>query len=179
MRAGLPAVHVRLPGAQGGDVLAVTDALMELRDESSCVVIVNDRVDVAYLTGAHGVHLGERSVSVAAARSMVGQNRLIGRSIHDLEGAQQAERDGADYLLAGHMFETASKPDQPGRGTQWLAEVCDAVRIPVIAIGGISASRVTDVIRHGAWGIAVGREILDADDPGSATAELLVRLESK
>ena len=158
----------------------MTEALIRERGvDPGCMVIVNDRVDVTMLTGADGVHLGERSVSVTAARSLVGPDRLIGRSIHDLEGARLAEQAGVNYLLAGHVFETASKPDQPGRGLKWLADVCNAVSIPVIAIGGISVSRVMDVMAQGAWGIAVGREILDAYDPGSATAELLVSISGK
>jgi thiamine-phosphate diphosphorylase len=178
--AGLPAVHVRLPGAPGGEVLAMTEAVLRGHaDGPSCIVIVNDRVDVAMLTGARGVHLGERSVSVAAARSLVGPAWLIGRSIHDLEGARQAEQAGADYLFAGHVYETGSKPDQPGRGLTWLSEVCKAVTIPVIAIGGITIGKVPEVMEQGAHGIAVGREILDACDPGRSTAELLVRLEGK
>jgi thiamine-phosphate diphosphorylase len=179
VRAGLMAVHVRMPGATGGDVLTLANALMDRCTESGCMVIVNDRVDVAALTAAQGIHLGERSLPVTAARSLVGPECLIGRSIHDVDGALRAEQDGADYLMAGHVFETASKPDQPGRGLHWLADVCNSVRLPVIAIGGINADRVAEVVAQGAWGIAVGREILDAPDPGSATTDLLQVLERK
>lgn len=166
---GRYAVHVRLPGASGGDVLNLARAV---RSKVDGYVLVNDRVDVAQLIEADGVHLGERSLPVAEARRLLGDTVLIGRSVHDVAGARRAEADGADYVIAGHVFDTDSKRGMPGRGLEWLAELASAVDIPVIAIGGITVDRVGAVVEAGAWGIAVGRELLAAADPAQ-TAERL------
>lgn len=172
---GVEAVHVRLPGRLGGDVLSLTRLVLEQNDGAT--VIVNDRLDVALITGAAGVHLGEHSIPVDDARLVLGTGALIGRSVHDLPGAERAEEAGADYLFAGHVFETESKSGQPGRGLDWLAEICSAVTIPVIAIGGITRARLAAVKQSGAWGVAVGREILDAKDRRLAASLLVEELQ--
>jgi len=172
--AGCDAVHVRLPGASGGDVVQLARLL---RDAVDAPLIVNDRADVAKLTSAEALQLGERSLSVQDARSVLGTAMLIGRSVHDLTGAIAAERAGADYLMAGNVFETASKRGQPGRGLGWFAELCAIVQIPVIAIGGVQAHHVAELTQAGAHGVAVGREILLAESPRAATAALRSELE--
>lgn len=177
---GVDAAHVRLPGAPGGDTLDLaSDVQSRISAASSARLIVNDRIDVAMIVGAYGVHLGERSVSVADARSVLDPGVCIGRSIHELKGATEAEADGADYIIAGHVFGTDSKRGQPGRGLQWLSEVVRAVSVPVIAIGGIRADRVEDVLSAGAWGVAVGREILSASDPAVAARQIRSKVEGK
>ncbi len=165
-RGGVGAVHVRLPGRTAADVLAIARSLVD-RLSPDVAVIVNDRLDVAVACGAAGVQLGERGLPVDAARRVVGKRLLIGRSIHDVAGARQAAT-GADFLLAGHVYATASHAGEPGRGLAWLAEVAAATPVPVIAIGGITAARVTEVMATGAWGVALGREILLASDPEAA-----------
>ncbi|MGH9176827.1 MAG: thiamine phosphate synthase, partial [Vicinamibacterales bacterium] len=99
------------------------------------------------------------------ARQIVGDRLLVGRSVHDINGARRAEDDAADYALAGHVFDTESKAGEPGRGLEWLARLCAAVEIPVIALGGITVGRIPLVIRAGAHGVAIGRELLQAADP--------------
>lgn len=164
-RGGCDAVHIRFPGKQGGDVFDLVTAVGERLVGLSARLIVNDRIDVAMLVGADGVQLGERGIGVAESRRLVGPDMLVGRSVHDVEGAVRAERDGATYVLAGHIFETRSKAGRPGRGLDWLGEVVRAVNIPVIAIGGITVDRLELVLKTGAHGIAMGREILHASDP--------------
>lgn len=172
-RAANCAVHVRLPGASGGDVLALARAVQaQSGNRDATVLIVNDRVDVAMLVGAAGIHLGERSLPVADARRLAGEDIMVGRSVHDVEGALRAEAEGADYVIAGHIFETESKRGQPGRGLSWLEEVTRAIALPVIAIGGVNRERVSDVLAAGAWGIGVGRELLAAADPATTAREI-------
>lgn len=168
---GCDAVHVRLPGKPGGDVLELAVAVRERLEGQPARLIVNDRVDVAMLVGADGVQLGERGIGVLPARRLLGTDALIGRSVHDVAGAVQAERDGASYLIAGHIFETGSKAGQPGRGLDWLREIVATVNIPVIAIGGITLERLGPVLETGAHGIAMGREILLASDPQAVARE--------
>jgi thiamine-phosphate pyrophosphorylase len=163
---GVDAVHVRLPGAPSAEVLELARGIGAL--DGQALLVINDRLDVALLTGAGGVQLGERGFSVQDARRLLGPDVLIGRSVHDVAGALAADAGGANFLLAGHVFATASHPGVLGRGLDWLAEVCRAVNIPVIAIGGISAARVPAVLQTGAHGVALGREVLTAPDPAAA-----------
>ena len=139
----------------------------------SIKVIVNDRLDVALAAGAAGVHLGQAS---APAREAVRWCRagnapadfLVGVSCHSLEGAQEAENAGASYTYFGPIYETPSKiPFGKPHGVEELAQVATAVRIPVIAIGGINESNAADCIRAGAAGIAAIRMIQDAADPNA------------
>lgn len=178
-KAGECAVHVRMPGAQGGDIFDVARHLKLALLGSSSQVLVNDRIDVAMAVNASGVQLGERSLPVSAARRILGTTKLIGRSVHDVAGAKQAVTDGADYLIVGHVFDTESKQGAPGRGLDWLHEMCISVAVPVVAIGGISLEHIDDVLEAGVWGVAVGRDILQAEAPGSRTTELLARIDEK
>ncbi len=170
---GCGAVHLRAPQLSGGDAYRMALSLRrELSAFPDTLLIVNDRLDVALLCKADGVQLGERSFDVVSARRLVGDRMLVGRSVHDVEGGQRAESAGAHYLLAGNIFDTPSKEGEPGRGLAWLSEIAAAVEIPVIAIGGITADRVSDVLAAGAYGVAVGRELLDASDPKVATERI-------
>lgn len=163
--AGPLAVHLRTPGGGTAEMLAAARTLRAHLPRHA-TLIVNDRIDVALLAEAHGVQLGERSLRATDARSLVGE-RLIGRSIHDLDGARHAASEAADFLLAGNVFVTDSKPGLDGRGIGWLEWITRAVSSPVIALGGITVDRVPHLIAAGAWGVAMGREILKADDPGA------------
>lgn len=177
---GVDAVHVRLPGAAGGEVYRLGRGVVDgLNNPPGTVLCINDRVDVAMLLSAGGIHLGERSLGVAHVRELMGSDVLIGRSVHDLHGAFRAQSDGADYILAGHVFATGSKPGQPGRGVEWIAELTGTVDIPVIAIGGINLERIEDVINAGAWGVALGRELLTANDPAAVAAAMREKIEQK
>ncbi len=177
---GVDAVHVRLPGAAGGDVLRIgQDVIDGLSDLPETTLFVNDRVDVAMIVNAGGVHLGERSMTVSHVRKLMGDDVLVGRSVHDLGGAAHAQADGADFVMAGHVYATDSKAGQPGRGVDWVTELAQAVTIPIIAIGGISVERVSSVIRAGAWGVAVGREILTAPDPTVVARAIREKIEQE
>lgn len=178
--AGVDAVHARLPGMAGGDVFRLAQELdVRLRNSPHTTLFVNDRVDVAVLVKAGGVHLGERSLTLAQARALVSDEVLIGRSVHDVAGAIQAQEQGADFLMAGHVFTTGSKPGQPGRGVEWITELAESVSIPIVAIGGISVGRVRSVINAGAWGIAMGREILTAPDPAAVVRAICEEIEQE
>lgn len=174
--AGFDAIHVRLPGEPGGVVLELAGKLSSVLHLGCAKLIINDRADVASLLSAH-IQLGEQSLPTQAVRSLLGDEVLIGRSVHGVDGARRAEADGADYLLAGHVFETPSKSGEPGRGLDWLRDVCAGVRIPVIAIGGITANRTPAVLAAGAYGVAVGRELLQAADPRASARALRTALD--
>ena len=116
-------------------------------------VIVSSRCDVALASGAAGINLPENDISVADARTVLGQ-RLIGRSIHSIAGAQQAQRDGADFIIFGPVWESASHPGVPPAGLAALELVARSVRIPVLAIGGVTEERIAECHAAGAAGYA-------------------------
>lgn len=126
--------------------------------------IVNDRPDIALLSGADGVHLGQEDLPCKEARKIL-RGLIIGISTHSLEEALEAERDGADYVAFGPVFETKTKRDaQRPKGLKVLAEVKKALHIPVIAIGGIKEENIRDVLETGVDGVAVVSDILTSED---------------
>ena len=141
-------------------------------------ILVNDRLDVALAAQAGGVHLGEKSVPVEDARRMAkslqrGKDFLVGVSCHSLEAAKAAERGGADYLFFGPVFATLSKTAYGApQGLQRLAEVCRAVALPVLAIGGITLESAADCLSAGASGIAAIRLFQDAPDMTAVVRDL-------
>jgi thiamine biosynthesis protein ThiS len=139
----------------------------------SSMISVNGRPSIAKELGV-GLHLPEAGLAPAAARADLGPSVLIGRSVHSPEAARTS--DGADYLIAGHVFATASKPDRPPLGLDGLRRIVAASPIPVLAIGGISPANVRSVMAAGAYGIAVMSAVGAAEDPAAATRAIAQRL---
>jgi thiamine-phosphate diphosphorylase len=125
--------------------------------EAAVPVVVSGRADLALAAGAAGVHLPERDLPVAGARRLLGPDRLVGRSVHSLEAAVRAESEGADYVIFGSVFVSASHPGQDVAGLAALERVAAAVRVPVLAIGGVDADRVRACLAAGAAGFAAIR----------------------
>lgn len=130
-------------------------------------IIVNDRVDVAVAVNATGVQLAYNSLSVEAVKKAF-PSLYVGKSIHSMSEAQEAASAGADYVLYGHVFRTASKAGLSARGITSLKQVVKSIDIPVIAIGGIKPENVQQVVEAGAKGIAVMSGVLEAANPLSA-----------
>lgn len=135
-------------------------------------LLINDRLDVALAAGADGVHLGENSLPPAVARRLLGPEKIMGVSVHSVTAAREAEKAGADYLLFGHIFPTASKEGIPPRGVGSLREVVASVGIPIIALGGINAANARQCLAAGVRGVAVMSAVMAAPDPARAVAEL-------
>ena len=124
-------------------------------------IIVNDRVDVALLSGAAGVHLGQTDLPPAAARRILGPDRIIGFSTHNLEQAIEADSLPVDYIGVGPVFATSTKEDpDPVVGIDALAQICGAVRKPVVAVGGITLASARNVLATGAHSVAIIRDLL-------------------
>ena len=139
-------------------------------------LIVNGNVEVAVALNADGIHLPEDGIPVGEARRMIGANKLIGRSVHSAAGAAQSQSDGADYLIAGTIFSTASHPNQPAQGVGFLHTLRRHVSLPVLAIGGVTAQNMGDIMATGASGAAVITAISEANDPGLAARELVDKM---
>ena len=168
---GLDVVQLREKDLPGGELLSLAQELREAT-RGRALLIVNERVDVALACDADGVQLGEDALPVEDARRLLGDDALIGRSVHSVAGAVEAEAAGADFLLVGPIFPTPSHPENPGAGTALLEQVRRAVAVPFLAIGGVDASNVGEVARAGASGAAVVRAVLAAPAPAEAVADL-------
>jgi thiamine-phosphate pyrophosphorylase len=171
--AGLPAVQLREKDLPGRPLLALAERLRRVTADRGALLFVNDRLDVALAVGADGVHVGERSFPVDVARQLL-PGMLVGASVHSVEDVALST---ADFVFFGPVFATPSKTGMgEPQGLERLAEAARAAHVPVLAIGGIEISHVPVVRATGAHGVAVIRAILGADDPGNATAALLVDL---
>jgi thiamine-phosphate pyrophosphorylase len=137
--------------------------LRRLTRDYNAVFIVNDLVDIAICVNADGVHLGQDDLPLKEARKIMGRDKIIGISTHSLEQAIEAERNGADYIGFGPIFHTMTKDAGKPKGTDMLQEVKNQIKIPVVAIGGISLENIRSVLHTGVDAVAVASAILKGD----------------
>jgi thiamine-phosphate pyrophosphorylase len=157
--AGVRLVQVREKDLDGKPLFHLAQSLRAVTSRHSAKLLVNSRLDIALAIDADGLHLPEHALPVQTVKRFF--SNLVGRSVHSVEGAKEAEESGADYLLFGHVFETASKENEP-RGLNALQAVCKAVSIPVYAVGGVTPERVRACLECGAFGVAVMNSIMSA-----------------
>ena len=157
--------------------LADARALRELCARHGALFLVNDRLDLALAVDADGVHLGQDDLPPAIARSLLGPDRLIGRSTNRIEQLHQAVADGCDYVGVGPVNATPTKPGRDPVGLEYVRQAAAASPIPFFAIGGIDAATLDGALAAGASRVAVVRAITHAADPGAASAALLARLD--
>lgn len=134
--------------------------------------VINDNVDIAIEINADGVHIGQNDMDAGCVRSLIGKDKILGVSAQTVEQAILAEKMGADYLGVGAVFSTGSKADADDVSHETLKAICDAVSIPVVAIGGIKAQNVLELMGSGICGVAVISAIFAAENIQKATAEL-------
>jgi thiamine-phosphate pyrophosphorylase len=182
-RAGVDLIQVREKDLTSRELIAlVKDALISRRDseDGSPLVVVNDRVDVALAAGADGVHLGVHSIPARVVRQLAPWGFIIGVSCHGLEEAVAAESAGADYLVLGPIFETPSKLGYgPPLGLEKLRNVTSRIKIPVLALGGISVARVRPCLQAGACGIAGIRIFQDCESIPARVREVRAQFPEK
>jgi len=177
-RGGAPAVQVRIKEADDDAVLAECEHIVAAAKSASAMVIVNDRADIALAAGADGVHGGAEDLPVAVLRRLIGPDRLVGGTARDPDTALRHQDDGASYVGVGPVYATATKTGLPEPlGPAGVEKVAASVDIPVIAIAGITAARVPELLAAGAHGVAVIGAVAHAADPTAATAELLEALD--
>jgi len=129
------------------------------------IFLVNDRIDVALAVDADGVHIGQDDMPIETARKLLGEDKIIGLSVHDREEAIRAEKAGADYVGLGSIFDTATKKDAgKGIGPLKIREVKDAIKIPVVAIGGISKENCESATQNGADSLVAISAVVCSDD---------------
>jgi thiamine-phosphate pyrophosphorylase len=177
LAAGLPAVQVREKDLGAADLAFLCRRLVGPARDAGALLVVNDRVDVALAVGAGAVQRTHTSLAVDDIRTVAGRRLRIGVSVHSLADAVDAELKGADWVTYGPVYDTPSKrPFGAPQGLERLATVARGLRIPVIAIGGVTPERVREVRAAGARGVAVISAILAAESPAAATRRFIEAL---
>ena len=175
LEAGAPTLQVRLKTGTDRDRFRLASAIVERCRAASATCLVDDRADLAVAVEADGVHVGAEDLPVPLVRRIVGPAALVGGTAREPATARRLVDEGVNYLGVGPTFATSSKSGLPDPiGVEGVAAVVEAVEVPVIAISGITAAAVDQVMATGAWGVAVIGAIADAPDPHSATHDLMV-----
>jgi thiamine-phosphate pyrophosphorylase len=171
--AGARILQLRLKEWPARDVLSAATAIARMSRERGAIFIVNDRPDLAILSGADGVHLGQRDLPLEAGRRIMGPGKIIGVSTASVEMARAAEAGGADYIGFGPMYPGGLKNIQRGQGLDNLRAVRAAVKIPIVAIGGITETNMPEVLAAGADAAAIITDVVKAPDLTAKVRALL------
>ena len=178
LQGGVKGIQLREKDLGGRDMFYLAEKVKALCDAHHASLLINDRVDVAMAVDADGVHLGGASVSVRTARSLIGDHKLIGVSIHSLAEAEASALAGADFLVFGPVYYTASKaPYGEPQGLDPLKKVVEKISIPVYSIGGIKADNIGAVRATGTKGVSLISAIISASYPRQAAEEIIRAME--
>jgi thiamine-phosphate pyrophosphorylase len=168
---GVDLVQLRDHSLSAGELVELARRLKKAIGSKGRLV-VNDRADVALAVEGIGLHLPENGLPMRDAKHIISRYEILGRSVHSVEAGRNAARDGAEYVIVGTIFKSASHPEGKPVGIGIIEELTKDSSFPVLAIGGITAGNVSDVIKAGAAGVAVVSAITKADDPKAAAEEL-------
>jgi len=173
LAGGVQMLQLRVKALAPRDFCALARRARAETRRAGCRLIVNDRIDIALACDADGVHLGQEDLPLAAGRKLLG-SKIVGISTHDLEQAKEAERNGADYIGFGPLFGSATKATgYTARGLEMLKQIRSAVKIPIVAIGGINEANVQQVWQAGADSAAIISYILRAQDIAAQTRAIV------
>jgi len=173
IEAGARVLQLRLKDACGRDFLAAAREIAALCRKANAILLVNDRVDIAMLSGAAGVHLGQTDIPLRAARKLMGPGAIIGISTASIDQARAADAGGADYIGFGPMYPGGAKHHATGKGLAILREVRAAVGVPIVAIGGITEQAIPEVLAAGADAAAIISDVVYAPDIPAKVKRLL------
>ena len=175
LEGGAKMIQLRAKAMTSRDFLQLAQMARGLTAPVACKLIVNDRVDIALASAADGVHLGQDDLPLRVGKKLLG-DKLIGISTHSLDQAKEAQANGADYIGFGPIFGTATKTTgYTARGLEMLARLNAAVALPIVAIGGITETNITDVWRAGADSAAIISDILKAENIAGKVSAILAR----
>jgi thiamine-phosphate pyrophosphorylase len=174
---GIKAIQLREKDLSGRDLFLLAEKTRKLCQAYHAALFVNDRVDVVLAVDAAGVQLGRTSLPVATARVLLGPQKMIGVSTHSLQEAKEAEQSGADFVLFGPIYFTASKATYgPPQGLPALKTIVDNISLSVYAIGGIKSENVESTKSIGVQGVALISAIVSATNPRQAAEQMLQQL---
>tara|TARA_B110001454_G_scaffold192511_1_gene192850 strand:- start:2210 stop:2851 length:642 start_codon:yes stop_codon:yes gene_type:complete len=180
LQSGIPDVfHLRGPYTSPKKLGELVSKLLPTARSNETVFVINDRTDLALIHHLDGVHLGARSLNPQKVREILGPSKIVGRSVHSVQEGLDMAKEGVDYLFLGSIFRTDSHPDIVPLGLEPLQVLSDQVRVPVIAIGGVTSSGVTTLLKTGAKGVAVLRDIWGAPSPPEAVLSYEPKVNSK
>ena len=173
IKGGTTVVQIREKEGETLDFYNLALKVKEITSKYNVPLIVNDRIDVALAIKSEGVHIGQTDMPADVARSLIGDEMILGVSASTVEEARKAEKDGADYIGTGAVFPTATKDDAPSITKDDLKEVTGSINIPTVAIGGITLENASELAGTGISGISVVSAIMNSEDPKTASENLL------
>lgn len=176
LRGGADCLQLREKELDGGELLRRARELVALCRQYGKLCLINDRPDIAILSGADGVHVGQDDLPAIEVRKLIGPDKILGVSTHRIEQAKQAVLDSADYIGVGPIFKSGTKPRDFLAGLEYARQVASEIPIPAVAIAGITAANVDEVLTTGIRAVAVTAAVLDSDEPRSSTEELKAKL---
>jgi len=173
LRSGVAMVQHRCKSGSDRSRLAEAKALAALCQNHGALLIINDRIDLALAVDADGVHLGQDDLPTGVARGLIGPDRLLGRSTHDLDQVAQTNREDCDYLGLGPVNTTAVKPERPAIGAELVGQALAITKKPVFAIGGITQANLSQLTAVGCRRVAVIGAIMGSNTPAESSQSLL------
>lgn len=173
IKGGTTVVQIREKEGETLDFYNLALKVKEMTSKYNVPLIVNDRIDVALAIKSEGVHIGQTDMPADVARSLIGDEMILGVSASTVKEARKAEKDGADYIGTGAVFPTATKDDAPSITKDDLKEVTGSINIPTVAIGGITLENASELAGTGISGISVVSAIMNSEDPKTASENLL------
>ena len=176
---GVKAIQLREKDLSGRDLFSLAEKVCKLCQAYNAALFINDRIDVALAVDAAGVQLSQTSLPVVTTRALLGPQKIIGVSTHSLQEAREAEQNGADFVLFGPVYFTASKAAYGApQGLPALKAIVDNISLPVYAIGGIKPENIESTKKLGVRGVALISAIVSAESPKEAAAKMLRQLRS-
>jgi thiamine-phosphate pyrophosphorylase len=176
---GVKAIQLREKDLSGRDLFSLAEKVCQLCQAYNAALFINDRIDVALAVDAAGVQLSQTSLPVITTRALLGPQKIIGASTHSLQEARKAEQNGADFVLFGPVYFTASKAAYGApQGLPALKAIVDNISLPVYAIGGIKPENIESTKKLGVRGVALISAIVSAESPKEAAAKMLRQLRS-
>ena len=174
---GVKTIQLREKDLSGRDLFSLAERSRKLCQPYHAALFINDRVDVALAVDAAGVQLTNTSLPALTARALLGPQKIIGVSTHAFHEAKEAEKNGADFVLFGPVYFTASKAAYGApQGLPALKAIVDNISLPVYAIGGVKLENIKSVMKTGVWGVAVISAIVSAENPKDASEKILRQL---
>ena len=176
-RSGVTIVQLREKNLTTNQYYQLAKQVKEITDAYQVPLIIDDRLDVCLAVDAAGLHIGDDELPVSVARQVLGPEKILGVTAKTVKRALEAEEGGADYLGTGAIFPTTTKENAPITLISTLKTICQRVAIPVVAIGGLTSENIDQLIGTGIAGVAVVRDLMQAEDIGAKTQAFLTKLD--
>ena len=176
-RSGVTIVQLREKNLTTNQYYQLAKQVKEITDAYQVPLIIDDRLDVCLAVDASGLHIGDDELPVPVARQVLGPEKILGVTAKTVKRALEAEEGGADYLGTGAIFPTTTKENAPITLISTLKTICQRVAIPVVAIGGLTSENIDQLIGTGIAGVAVVRDLMQAEDIEAKTQAFLTKLD--